>query len=179
MTGTRSGRLRTIEAAATGLAYGAGLCWASASLVASFRPDGLSSPYWSGIPALRTDTCGIAAFVAVAACLCTSEYLRLRRRVGPPPHRQESRSESALLATAAARTATALATGVIIYISVNSVTHPQSLMLQATHLASWPTEGTLRVEALVVCVFSVALLRYLGTRRRIVITSRSSPRLVG
>ena len=69
-----------LEASAAGLAYAAGLCWASVCLLASFRPDDLSTPYWRGVPGLRSDTCGILAFLAVAVCLATSEYLRLGRR---------------------------------------------------------------------------------------------------
>ena len=70
------------EAAATGLAGGSGLCWASTCLVASFRPDDLAYPYWSGIPSLRTDTCGVAAFIVTAVSLAVSNYLRIRRRQG-------------------------------------------------------------------------------------------------
>ena len=63
-----------------GVGYAAALCWASVCLLASFQPDRLSNPYWSGIPQLRSDTSGIAAFVLAALCLCGSEYLRWRRR---------------------------------------------------------------------------------------------------
>ena len=52
-----------------------------------------------------------------------------------------------------------LATGLVVYLSVNTVSHPASLNLQATHLAPWPTEGTLRVIALVLCVFSASQVR--------------------
>jgi hypothetical protein len=69
-----------LEALAFGLAYGAGLCWASLCLVGSFRTSELSAPYWADIPGLRTDTCGEAAFLVVAVCFATSEYLRLNRR---------------------------------------------------------------------------------------------------
>ena len=62
-----------------GVGYAAALCWASVCLLASFRPDSLSSPYWSGIPFLRSDTSGIAGLVLAALCLCGSEYLRWRR----------------------------------------------------------------------------------------------------
>ncbi len=163
MNDPRARRPYAIEAAAAGLAYSAGLCWISASMVASFRPANLSLPYWSAVPALRTDTCGIAAFVTVGACLPVSEYLRLRRRQAAPrsPGGQPSAEPATLFAAAAARTVAILATGVVLYVSVNSVTHPLSLMVRATHLASWPTEGTLRVGALGLCTFSVAVLRYL------------------
>ena len=56
-----------------GLGYAAALCWASVCLLASFRPNRLSSPYWSDIPQLRSDTSGIAAFGLAALALCGSE----------------------------------------------------------------------------------------------------------
>jgi hypothetical protein len=57
-----------------------------------------------------------------------------------------------------------LATGLVIYLSVNTVTHPITLGMQATHLASWPTEGTLRVSALLLCVCCAALFRFLKVK---------------
>jgi hypothetical protein len=151
------------EAAAAGLAYGAGLCWASTCLLASFRPGELGAPYWSGLPRLRTDTCGIVAFLVVAVALSASEYLRLRRRrdASTTSPRRPSSGNPALLAQASAETVAVLATGLAGYLSVNAVTHPATLEIQATHLAAFPTEGTLRVIALGLCVCSVAALRYL------------------
>ena len=159
-------RLLALEAVAAGLAYGAGLCWASVCLEASFRPGALSFPYWRGLPGLRTDTDGIVAFFVVAVCLTASEYLRLSRpRDGTEtPGRGRSGAAPALLALAASETAALLATGLVGYVSVNAVTHPVTLAVHATHLAAWPTEGTLRVAALLVCVCSVTVLRYLWAR---------------
>ena len=57
-----------------------------------------------------------------------------------------------------------LATGLVVYLSVNAVTHPATLTIEATHFASWPTEGTLRVVALVLCVLSVGMLRFMSAR---------------
>ena len=54
-----------------------------------------------------------------------------------------------------------LATGLVVYISTNAITHPDTLLVGTTHLAPWPTEGTLRIAALIGCVASVAVLRYL------------------
>jgi hypothetical protein len=153
----------TLEAATAGLAYGAGLCWVSVCLVASFRVDELSAPYWHGVPSLRTDTCGIVAFVIAAVCFGTSDYLRLSRRrdatARPGPRLPSGTTK--LFALAGANTVAILATGLVVYLSVNSVTHPATLGLRATHLAAWPTEGTLRVIALLLCACSVALRRYL------------------
>ena len=158
---------RLPEAAAAGAAYGALLCWISTCMVASFRGPELASPYWNAIPALRTDTCGAIAFVAAAVGLMVSEYFRLLRR-----HLDRARPRMAddlrprqFAARAACETTAVLSTGLVAYISVNAVTHPGTLDLQATHFASWPTEGTLRVLALFGCVASVGALRYLQARQ--------------
>jgi hypothetical protein len=199
-----------VEAAAAGLAFGSLLEWASTALVGSFRPLDLADPYWSGVPWLRTDTSGFAAFIVAAVCLLTSEYLRLRRRRsaasvgavpqaasagGVPPTAPGAVPQAAsaggvpptapgavppvasagaapptapggavLLAMAAAETVAVLATGLFGYLSVNAVTHHYTLQIQATHLLSWPTEGTLRVVALLLCIVSFGMVRYLRPR---------------
>jgi hypothetical protein len=172
-----------VEAAAAGLAFGSLLEWASTALVGSFRPLDLADPYWRGVPWLRTDTSGFAAFIVAAVCLLSSEYLRLRRRrsaastgavppvpsagaVPPVPSAGAvppvpSAGGAVLLAMAAAETVAVLATGLFGYLSVNAVTHPATLQIQATHLLSWPTEGTLRVVALLLCIVSFGMVRYL------------------
>jgi hypothetical protein len=162
----RSGKncLLALEAVAAGLAYGAGLCWLSVCILGSFRPAGLSAPYWSVVPRLRSDTCGIVAFLVVAICIGTSEFLRLRRRgdaVASGP--RSPRQIITLSALASAEAVAVSATGLVIYVSVNAVTHPATLDMRATHFAAWPTEGTLRVIALLLCVYSIATLRYLFT----------------
>src|ERR1700729_1235254 len=58
-----------VEAAAAGLAFGSLLEWASTALVGSFRPQYLADPYWRGVPWLRTDTSGFAAFIVAGICL--------------------------------------------------------------------------------------------------------------
>jgi hypothetical protein len=160
----RPARWLAIEAAMAGLGYAAALCWASVCLLASFRPGSLSSPYWSGIPHLRSDTSGIAGFVLAALCLCGSEYLRWRRRAadeGLP--RLSGRCPLFLLSVS--EVSALLCSGLVAYLSVNAVTHPASLRLQATHLLSWPAEGTLRVVALLLATASVAVVRYLWPAR--------------
>jgi hypothetical protein len=165
--GRPRGRL-LLEAVAVGLAYGGGLCWASVCLLASFRPNNLGAPYWSVIPHLRTDTCGIAAFILVAVSLSLSEYLRLYRQRGEAhsPRMATMGGRTGLLSQAAAKTAGVLATGLVVYLSVNAVTHPATLNMPATHLLSWPTEGTLRVASLVLCACSISVLRYASPRIR-------------
>ena len=160
-------RWLALEALAVGLAYGAGLGWASVCLLASFRPNDLSAPYWRDIPGLRSDTFGVQAFFAVAVCLSGSEFLRLRRRWTrtAAASRVPQAGVKEAVAMAAAETVAVLATGLVIYLSVNAVTHPVTLGMQATHLASWPTEGTLRVIALLLCVCSVSMLHFLRADR--------------
>jgi hypothetical protein len=156
---------RLTEAAAAGSAYGALLCWLSTCAVASFRGGYLARPYWADIPALRTDTCGALAFVVAAVGLTVSEYLRLQRRHTGKAFSKLARSprRTELGARAVSETVAVLSTGLVAYISVNAVTHPVTLGIHATHFAPWPSEGTLRVLALLGCVASVATLRYLAS----------------
>jgi hypothetical protein len=150
------------EAATAGLAYAMTLWWLSVCALASFRPEFLIFPYWPRLPALRSDTSGAIAFFVTAVCLVTSEYLRLRRRAnGSAVSRRAPESAQTLLTIAVAETVAVLATGLVVYISTNSVTHPETLMVGTTHLAPWPTEGTLRILALIGCACSIAALRYL------------------
>ncbi|MGO9782415.1 MAG: hypothetical protein ACLPKE_28765 [Streptosporangiaceae bacterium] len=168
------GRRLALEAALAGAGYAAALCWASVCVLASFRPDSLSDPYWSGLPHLRSDTSGIAGFVLAALCLCGSEYLRWRRRAaaaggaaGQAAGRraQTLTGRGPLLLLSASETSALLCSGLVGYLSVNEVTHPATLRLQATHLLAWPAEGTLRVVALLLAAASVAVLRYLWPAR--------------
>jgi hypothetical protein len=172
----QSRRWLMVEASAAGLGAAALLCWASVCLLASFRPKGLPTPYWSGLSHLRSDTCGIAAFSLAAVCLWASEYLRWRRRArqvsegelgtsGQAAGIGRSTGRAALLLLSAAEIAAALSVCLVTYLSVNAVTHPATLNLHVTHLLSWPTEGTLRFLALVVTAVAVALLRYLWPQR--------------
>ena len=57
---------------------------------------------------------------------------------------------------AVAETVAVLATGLFVYLSFNAITHPGSLLLHITHLLPWPAEGTVRVEALLLCACSIA-----------------------
>lgn len=170
----RQNRWFVIEVLTFGLAYGAGLCWASVCLLASFRPTELSAPYWSAIPSLRSDTAGVLAFFTVAIFLSCSEFLRLHRRRTRPTAAPRVAFDGLInvAALAASETVAVLATGLVIYLSANAVTHPVTLSIRTTHLASWPTEGTLRVIALLLCVASFSVLRFLRGERR---TEREDP----
>jgi hypothetical protein len=148
-----------VESVAFGLGYTAVLIWAGTALVASFT-GGESNPYWPAIPGLRTDTTGALAFAAAVVGLVLSKYLQLERRSGPPA-RPALRPAGVNLVQAVAETAAFLSTAVVIYLSLNAVTHPFTLRLQLTHLWPWPSEGTVRVIALAVCLAAVAVTRYL------------------
>jgi hypothetical protein len=148
-----------VESAAFGIGYTAVLIWAGTALVASFT-GGEASPYWPAIPGLRTDTTGALAFGLAIVGLVLSKYLQLERRKDPPA-RPAPRPAGVNLVQAVAESAVFLSTGVVIYLSLNAVTHPFTLRLQLTHLLPWPSEGTVRVIALAVCLAAVAVTRYL------------------
>lgn len=158
----RTNRGLAVEAVAFGVGYTSVLCWASTCLVATFGGASLASPYWPVLPWLRTDTTGVIAFALAAVSLVISKYLRLRRgRVGLAAQHDADRPAFVHAVQAAAETAAVLATGLVIYLSLNVVTHSVTLRLQLTHLWPWPSEGTSRVIALGVCIASVAVTRYL------------------
>ena len=158
-----------VEAIATGLAFAGVLCWLSTCLVGSFRPQGLADAYWETVPWLRTDTLGIIAFAIALLCLPASEYLRLRRRAADRSRAKRSEARlpdtasggAGLITQAVAKTIAVFATLLVCYLSVNAVTHPATLLIHVTHLLPWPSEGTLRVLALLLCLCSVATLRFL------------------
>lgn len=147
------------ESVAFGLGYAAVLIWGGSALVGSFGYSE-STPYWPAVPGLRTDTAGVLAFAVAIVGLGVSRYLQLRRRNGAPVQ-PVTRSAGVLAVQAVADTAAVLATGLVVYLSVNAVTHPETLSMQLTHLLPWPSEGTVRVLALVICLAAVATRRYL------------------
>jgi hypothetical protein len=162
-TSSRNNRNLVIESVAFGLGYTAVLIWGGAALVASFT-DGEAGPYWPAIPHLRTDTSGVIAFAVAIVSLVVSRYLQLRRRGDAPVEatvEATARPPRVALVQAVAETAVVLATGLVIYLSLNAVTHPITLRMQLTHLWPWPSEGTVRVIALGICLAGVATRRYL------------------
>ena len=91
-----------------------------------------------------------------------SKYLQLRRRNGAPAEPVAlARPAGVLGVQAVAETAAFLGTGLVIYLSFNAVMHPWTLRIQLTHLLPWPSEGTVRVIALAICLVAVATRRYL------------------
>lgn len=161
---SQSNRGLVIESVAFGLGYTAVLIWSGSALVASFT-GGEADPYWPAIGHLRTDTTGVIAFGVAIVSLVLSRYLQLRRRGEAPPAEAPAepvaRSAGVSLVQAVAETAAVLGTALVIYLSLNAVTHPITLRLQLTHLWPWPSEGTVRVIGLGICLAAVATSRYL------------------
>ena len=152
-------RKLVVEAIDFGLGYIAFLIWIGSALVGSFGYDGYL-PYWSAIPHLRTDTAGAIGLGVAIVTLGLSRYLELSRRSGVPTE-PVPRSSRVLAVQAAADIAAFLGTALVIYLSCNAFMHPVTLNIQLTHLSPWPTEGTVRVIALCVCLVAVATRRYL------------------
>jgi hypothetical protein len=162
-TRSQDNRKLVVESAALGLGYAATLVWVGSALVGSFGYDD-AFPYWPAIPHLRTDTAGFIAFAIAIVSLVVSKYLQLRRRNGAParPVAQIAARPAGVLAVqAVAETAALLGTGLVIYLSLNAAVHPWTLRIQLSHLVPWPSEGTVRVIALGICLVAVATSRYL------------------
>ncbi len=151
-----------VESVARGLGYAAVLIFGGSALVAAFSSYE-SYPYWPAIPHLRTDTSGVLAFAVALVSLAVSRYLELRRRNdrGDTPARPVARPAGVHAVQAVAEAAVVCATGLVIYLSLNAVTHPWTLPVHLTHLAPWPSEGTVRVIGLAVCLAGVATRHYL------------------
>jgi hypothetical protein len=160
-----------LEGALTGLAFAGALAALSVLAVGSFRPADLPSPYWGRIGWLRSDTFGLFCFLVAVLAFTYSEFLRLSRltRTGSDTERGDP-GPLALFALAAARVTAVASTTLVVYLSVNAITHPYTLVLPVTHLLSWPTESTVRAGALFVTACAVAVSRTqriaLGSLRR-------------
>jgi hypothetical protein len=155
-------RRLVVESVTLGLGYSAVLIWIGSAFVGSFGDFDDAYPYWPAIPRLRTDTAGFLAFGVAIVCLIVSRYLQLGRRSGAPAGPAALiRPPRVLAVQAVADVAALLGTALVIYLSVNGAMHPWTLPVQLTHLLPWPSEGTVRVIALGVCLVAVAVRRYL------------------
>jgi hypothetical protein len=151
-----------VESSAFGLGYAAVLIWVGSAFVASFGDFDDAYPYWPNIPHLRTDTAGFIAFAVAVVCLVVSRYLQLgRRNAAPAELVARLRPARVLAVQAVADVGVFLGTGMVIYLSVNEAMHPWTLRVQLTHLLPGPSEGTVRVIALAICLIGVATSRYL------------------
>ena len=159
----RTNRKLVIESAAFGIGYATALIWVGSAFVGSFGDFDDAYPYWPAIHGLRTDTAGALAFGVAAVTLVLSRYLQLRRSGAVVPrHRAAMPPPGVLAVLAVADVAAVLATAVVIYLSFNAAMHPWTLPMQLTHLLpSGPSEGTVRVISLAVCLVAMALRRYL------------------
>jgi hypothetical protein len=161
---TRSDATRRLvaESVALGLGYTTVLIFGGSALVAAFS-NYEAYPYWPAIPHLRTDTSGFLAFAVALVSLAVGRYLELRRRGdrGDTPAKPVSRPAGVHAVQAVADAALVCATGLVIYLSLNAVTHPWSLPIQLSHLFPWPSEGTARVIGLIVCLAAAATRHYL------------------
>jgi hypothetical protein len=161
-TRSQGNRKLVIECAVFGLGYIAVLVWVGSAFVGSFGDFDDAYPYWPAIPGLRTDTAGFLAFAVAIVCLVISRYLQLGRRNGAPVERAARlRPPRVLAVQAVAEVAAFLGTALVIYLSVNEAMHPWTLRIQLTHLLPWPSEGTVRVIALAICLVAVPVSRYL------------------
>jgi len=161
-TRSQGNRKLVVESVTLGLGYAAFLIWVGSAFVGSFGDFDDAYPYWPAIPRLRTDTAGFIGFAVAIVCLVISRYLQLGRRNGAPAERLARLRPARVLAMqAVADVAAILGTALVIYLSVNEAMHPWTLPIQLTHLLPWPSEGTVRVIALGVCLVAVATSRYL------------------
>lgn len=161
-TGRQDNRRLVVESAALGLGYATTLIWIGSAFVGSFGDFADAYPYWPAIPKLRTDTAGFIAFGIAIIALVTSRYLELGRRNRAPAETVAvTRPAGVLLVQALADVAVVLGTGLVLYLSVNEAMHPWTLPVQLTHLLPWPSEGTVRVLTLGICLVAVAVRRYL------------------
>lgn len=152
-----------VESSALGLGYAAVLIWIGSAFVGSFGDFDDAYPYWPNIPHLRTDTAGFIAFAVAIVCLLVSRYLQLGRRNGAPAELVARLRPARVLAVqAVADVGVFLGTAMVIYLSLNEAMHPWTLRMQLTHLLpGGPSEGTVRVIALAICLIGVATSRYL------------------
>ena len=161
-TRSQGNRKLVVESVTLGLGYAAFLIWVGSAFVGSFGDFDDAYPYWPAIPRLRTDTAGFIGFAVAIVCLVISRYLQLGRRNGAPAERLARLRPARVLAVqAVADVAAILGTALVIYLSANEAMHPWTLPIQLTHLLPWPSEGTVRVIALGVCLVAVATSRYL------------------
>ena len=139
------------------------LGWLYVAACAAARPADMSQAIAAVLP-MRRDTFGACCFVLSALAAFA---LQVRGEVHRP-RRPLTRGPAA----AALRTVTVYALLVWAYLSVNSLTHPQTIGRQLTHFSPTPSEGTTAVACFAVSAGTLLALRALGVRRTTPAASR-------
>jgi hypothetical protein len=123
-----------------------------AMAVAAFRPSYLHvSPIGIGVG--RTDTTGAVGIVVSFACFAVNRW------VAAGPRAPLARRAGEVLKVVAAYAGVGW-----VYLALCTLTHPWSRSIQATHLASFPTEEQLATVCLVVGAVALAALWTLRAR---------------
>lgn len=150
----------------TAVVFGA-LGWLYVAIFGVVRPNDL--PLWivSSIP-VRRDTAGIIFFGLSAAAYFLGGALKTTGKAGIPnlvlPVYGDRRATQAhrrrrTVARASLRTLFVYSTMTVIYLMVQTVTHPETLAMALTHFLTWPTERSAVVLALLCSIASFILLR--------------------
>jgi hypothetical protein len=150
----RSDQTRTVEtpaphyaaalAAGRILQWSAFATWAYVAAMAVIAPLYLQLNFEAVLP-IRTDTIGTLAFAASGGLLWLTGLGTVRLR-------SDLRH---LRSVASATRSVAFHAGAAwLYVSGNSISHPNTLYLHLTHLFGWPSEGTFAVTCFVVGIIS-------------------------
>jgi hypothetical protein len=152
----------------TAVVFGA-LGWLYVAIIGVVRPNDL--PFWivSWIP-VRRDTVGIICFGLSATAYFLGGALEPSREAGMPNlvlpvygdgdrNATQARGRSCAVARASLRTLFIYSTMTVIFLMVQTVTHPETLAMPLTHLLNWPTERSAVVLALLCSIASFILLR--------------------
>lgn len=145
------------------------LGWLYVAIIGVVRPNDLPSWIASWIP-MRRDTTGIVCFglSAVAYFLrgmfrpsseARMPNLRWQAGGGGDQRATQTRGLSRTGAKASLRTLFVYSTMTLIYLMVQTVTHPETMAMALTHLLSWPTERSVLLLALLCSISSFILLR--------------------
>lgn len=108
------------------------LVWAYVAAIAVWVPSNLPHRFEGTLP-IRTDTAGVLAF---SSSLVFATVVTVLSSWAAPAHRLRR-----FVFTLCLNAGLYCWSGWL-YISCNSITHPYTLHMPLTHLASWPDEGT-------------------------------------
>jgi hypothetical protein len=150
----RSDQTRTVEtvapryaaalAAGRVLQWSAFATWAYVAAMAVIAPMYLQLNFEAVLP-VRTDTIGTLAFAASGGLLCLT---------GLGTVRLWSDLRHLRSVASATRSVAFHAGAAWLYVSGNSISHPDTLDLHLTHLFGWPSEGTFAVTCFIVGIMA-------------------------